>query len=130
MSSMPRDADVMDGTGRFLVPGFADMHVHVYTEGDLFMYVTNGVTTVRSTSAPSVSKPVESGIVKWVCRQTSQEVCPWNVSFASELQEPAFAAREGLDSRDVRVLAREFLAMSQTEFSTRLKGSATRALAR
>jgi epoxyqueuosine reductase len=51
-------------------------------------------------------------------------VCPWNVRFASELREPAFAAREGLDSRDARALARELLAMSQAEFSARFKGSA------
>jgi len=53
-----------------------------------------------------------------------QEVCPWNVSFASEVREPAFASRAGLDSRDARMLAREFLAMSQAEFSARFKGSA------
>jgi len=51
-------------------------------------------------------------------------VCPWNVSFASELTEASFVAREGLDSHDARVLAREFLAISQTEFSARFKGSA------
>ena len=53
-----------------------------------------------------------------------QDVCPWNVSFASDLTEPAFAAREGLDSRDARALAREFLAISQAEVSARFKGSA------
>ena len=53
-----------------------------------------------------------------------QDVCPWNVSFASEVREPAFASREGLDSTDARAVAREFLAMSQAEFSARFKGSA------
>jgi epoxyqueuosine reductase len=53
-----------------------------------------------------------------------QDVCPWNLSFASELREPAFASREALDSGDARALAREFLAMSQAEFSARFKGSA------
>jgi len=53
-----------------------------------------------------------------------QDVCPWNVSFASEVREPAFASREGLESHDARTLAREFLAMSQPEFSKRFKGSA------
>ncbi|HYW31234.1 MAG TPA: tRNA epoxyqueuosine(34) reductase QueG [Gemmatimonas sp.] len=53
-----------------------------------------------------------------------QNVCPWNVSFASALTEPAFAARDGLDSRDARALARELLAMSQGEFSARFRGSA------
>jgi imidazolonepropionase-like amidohydrolase len=45
---IPQNADVVDGTGGFLAPGFADMHVHLYTEGDLFTYVANGVTTVRN----------------------------------------------------------------------------------
>lgn len=40
------------------------------------------------------------------------------------MREPAFAARDGLDSRDTRVLARTFLTMSQAEFSARVKGSA------
>lgn len=46
--ALPAFADVLDGTGRFLAPGLADMHVHLYTEGDLFTYVANGVTTVRN----------------------------------------------------------------------------------
>ncbi len=46
------------------------------------------------------------------------------MSFASENREPVFAARAGLDSRDARMLAREFLAMSQAEFSARFNGSA------
>ncbi len=62
--------------------------------------------------------------MKWVYRQTSQDVCPWNVSFASELTEPAFAAREGLDANDARTVAREMLQLSQAEFSARFKGSA------
>ena len=72
----------------------------------------------------SVPAPVPSGISKRVYRHISQDVCPWNVSFASELTEPAFGARAGLDSRDARALAREFLSMSQAEFSARFKGSA------
>ena len=46
-----------------------------------------------------------------------QDVCPWNVRFADELEEPAFAAREALAGRDARTLARELLAMSREEFS-------------
>ena len=44
----PAGAKVVDGTGQFLAPGFADMHVHLYTEGDVATYVANGVTTVRN----------------------------------------------------------------------------------
>ncbi len=71
-----------------------------------------------------VLTPVPSGSAKWLYRHTSQDVCPYTVKFASELREPAFAARDGLDSRDARALAREFLEMSQSDFSARFKGSA------
>ena len=56
-------------------------------------------------------------------RDTSQDVCPWNVRFARELREPAFAPREVLAEKDPRSLARELLAMSQPEFSTAFQGS-------
>jgi epoxyqueuosine reductase len=52
-----------------------------------------------------------------------QDVCPWNVRFARELKEPAFAAREALAGKDARTLARELLAMSPAEFSGAFKGS-------
>jgi hypothetical protein len=39
---------VVDGRGGFLLPGFADMHVHLAREGDLLTYVANGITTVRN----------------------------------------------------------------------------------
>lgn len=50
-------ATTIDGRGRFLLPGLADMHVHHYTgddgaepygDEDLFLYLVNGVTTVRN----------------------------------------------------------------------------------
>jgi imidazolonepropionase-like amidohydrolase len=50
---VPADAQRIDGRGRYLMPGLAEMHGHVPTaEGvsshnTLFLYVANGVTTVR-----------------------------------------------------------------------------------
>jgi epoxyqueuosine reductase len=46
------------------------------------------------------------------------------VSFAAPLREPALAARDGLNTRDARAIVQELLAMSQSEFSARFKGSA------
>ena len=43
---VPANAEVIDGTGRFLLPGLADLHVHLQTGGDLIQYVASGVTTV------------------------------------------------------------------------------------
>ncbi len=47
--------NVIDGTGKFLMPGLAEMHAHIPTEttwggkvkNTLFLYVSQGVTTIR-----------------------------------------------------------------------------------
>jgi imidazolonepropionase-like amidohydrolase len=47
---IPAAARVVDGRGKFLVPGFWDMHVHTAITGGrdlLALYVANGVTGVR-----------------------------------------------------------------------------------
>ncbi len=51
---MPPDAVLIDGSDRYLMPGLTEMHGHVpglddpqYLEDVLFLYVANGVTTVR-----------------------------------------------------------------------------------
>jgi imidazolonepropionase-like amidohydrolase len=46
--ALPEDALVVDGRGRFLMPGLADMHVHVEEVDELLLFVANGVTTVRN----------------------------------------------------------------------------------
>ena len=70
-----------------------------------------------------VPRPVASGIAKWVYRQTSRDVCPWNERFARELKVPEFAPRTAIVGRDVRMLACELLAMSQEDFSRSFKNS-------
>ena len=52
-----------------------------------------------------------------------QTCCPWNISFARDLTEPAFAPREAVAGKDARALARALLAMSSEEFSRGFKGS-------
>ena len=52
-----------------------------------------------------------------------QEVCPYNIKFARELSEPAFAPREFIAGKDARTLARALLTMTQDEFSAAFKGS-------
>ena len=49
-ATIPAGARVLDGRGKFLVPGFWDMHVHTAIAGGrdlLSLYVGNGVTGVR-----------------------------------------------------------------------------------
>jgi hypothetical protein len=57
-TDIPEGAERVDATGQFLMPGLAEMHGHIpgsdpasdyrrYAEDILFLYVSNGVTTVR-----------------------------------------------------------------------------------
>jgi imidazolonepropionase-like amidohydrolase len=48
-SAAPRDAQVVDGQGKFLIPGLWDMHAHMEMTGEswLQLYVANGVTGIR-----------------------------------------------------------------------------------
>ena len=45
----PADARVVDGRGRFLIPGLWDMHSHMEASGEAWLplYVANGVTSIR-----------------------------------------------------------------------------------
>jgi len=53
--AVPAGATRVDGRGKFLLPGLAEMHGHIpppsapaeLTENVLFLYVANGITTVR-----------------------------------------------------------------------------------
>src|SRR3712207_4715684 len=54
---VPKDAMRIDGRGKFLMPGLADMHTHLFTDDDhipdglagdeLALMLANGVTTIR-----------------------------------------------------------------------------------
>lgn len=54
---IPKDAQIIDGKGKYLIPGLVDMHTHLLSDGDeypdsiaedeLKVMVANGVTTVR-----------------------------------------------------------------------------------
>ena len=52
---VPEGSTVVDGSGKYLMPGLAEMHGHIpspnspqaYTENVLFLYVAAGITTVR-----------------------------------------------------------------------------------
>jgi imidazolonepropionase-like amidohydrolase len=54
---IPPDAEIIDGTGKYLIPGLTDMHVHLLSdseeypdsiaEDELKIMVANGVTTIR-----------------------------------------------------------------------------------
>jgi tetratricopeptide (TPR) repeat protein len=43
----PRGAQVIDATGKFLIPGLWDMHAHYFDSAYLSLFIANGVTGVR-----------------------------------------------------------------------------------
>lgn len=45
--SVPAGAQVVDATGKFLIPGLWDMHVHWYMRDTFSLFIANGVTGVR-----------------------------------------------------------------------------------
>ena len=57
-ASVPADATRIDGSGKYLMPGLAEMHAHVLggqapgsdqTNRDIFfLYIANGITTIRA----------------------------------------------------------------------------------
>ena len=69
-----------------------------------------------------------SRITKWVYRQMSQYVCPWNVSFAQELRANEFRARALFASSDslevTRALKRVIVMMQPADYAAAFKGSA------
>jgi hypothetical protein len=62
---IPAGAKIIDGGGKFLMPGLADMHTHIDGDREFGLYLANGITTLRAISADSkaldVSKKVKSG---------------------------------------------------------------------
>jgi imidazolonepropionase-like amidohydrolase len=46
--ALPPGVTRVDGRGKWLMPGLADMHVHTWDTGELTMFVAAGVTTVRN----------------------------------------------------------------------------------
>lgn len=84
--------------------------------------------TPRPTADPvafvRVRQPVTSGISKRLYRQFSQDVCPWNLKFATELPDGSpFAVREVIAGKDARTLADEVLSMYEETFRTVFKKS-------
>jgi imidazolonepropionase-like amidohydrolase len=50
--AVPSGAVTIDGRGRYLMPGLADMHTHARYPEDMLLYVAYGVTTVFNQSQP------------------------------------------------------------------------------
>lgn len=58
--NVPSGAQVVEGKGRYLIPGLTDTHVHILDNPDsLILFIANGVTTVRDPNADYVATGAE-----------------------------------------------------------------------
>jgi len=47
--NIPKDAQIINGEGKYLMPGLVDMHVHLWRYGrEEMLYLANGVTTIQN----------------------------------------------------------------------------------
>lgn len=63
---IPHDATILDGSGKFLIPGLVDSHVHFKNSpNDLLLFLANGVTSIRDMGGKdtrlALRKKVEEG---------------------------------------------------------------------
>ena len=58
---LPKNSQVIDATGKFLIPGLWDMHVHLAKAGEntLPLFIINGITSVRDMGGDYVQ------VLKW-----------------------------------------------------------------
>ena len=116
-SQVPEGAQRIDGEGRWLMPGLAEMHGHVpgpddpqYAEDVLFLYVSNGVTTVRNmagnASHLALRERVEAGDL---VGPTLFAASPWLTPDSAGT--PA-AAAQWLDSNESAMAANQAAAVS------------------
>lgn len=52
--TVPRGARIVDGRGKFVIPGLWDMHVHVFQDEYVPLFLVNGVTGIRHMGAAPI----------------------------------------------------------------------------
>jgi hypothetical protein len=45
---IPKNSQIIDGKGKYVMPGLADLHIHLHSEVHLLSYLAFGVTTVMN----------------------------------------------------------------------------------
>ena len=64
-ASIPQNALIIEASGKYLIPGLWDMHVHIFNNvsksppdvNDFLMYIANGVTGIREMWTKMESMP-------------------------------------------------------------------------
>jgi imidazolonepropionase-like amidohydrolase len=110
--AVPADATIVDGAGRYLLPGLVDAHVHLLGFGpgprDNFadgpIYLANGITTVVSLGGPDT--PRRATELEWKRRVDRGEMIgPTIYTAGAFVNEPRVTTPDEVE-RDVRSQAR------------------------
>lgn len=103
--TLPGDVQRIDGRGRFLAPGLADMHAHPFSAQDLAVYLAAGVTSIRSMwgepSLLALRDEVEAGRLPGPRIHTAGRLVdgsPPHFFATTAVAEPADAARVVADN--------------------------------
>ncbi len=108
----PPDATIVDGRGRYLLPGLVDAHVHVFGFGpgprenfaDGAIYLANGITTVVNLGGPD--SPRRATELEWKHRVEAGELIgPTIYTAGAFINEPRVTTPDEVE-RDVRAQAR------------------------
>lgn len=86
---------VIDGSGKYLIPGLIDSHVHLfYSPNDLLLYIANGVTEIRemigNEERLALKKQIENGRIgpqMWVASPplgTANDLMSYFISWTRE----------------------------------------------
>ena len=86
-TELPEDAQVIDGTDSYLMPGLADMHVHASKE-DFLLYVAAGVTTMQESFMQIDQGHFDELRKQPAMRYVSPEIMAWWTDFAQGSSHP------------------------------------------
>lgn len=109
----PSSARVIDGTGKYLIPGLWDMHVHLRDlEGTLPLFIINGVTTVRDMGSElrktvALRQQIEAGMLVGPRIKTSGmmlESSSWIAQYVELMREQGADDQEVTDFLRTRIL--------------------------
>ena len=78
-------ATVIDGTGKYLIPGLVDSHVHLFeSKNDLLLYLVNGITYIREMKGSTT-------ILQW-----KEEIKNGGIGPRMFVSSPSIYSEEGL----------------------------------
>jgi imidazolonepropionase-like amidohydrolase len=110
-AAIPSDAIIVDGRGKFLIPGLWDMHVHLAKAGAsaLPLFVANGVTSVRDMGGDYAE------VLKWRTEILAGQRLGPRIKTAGPILESARHVEGMLRDRTIEPVARTRIGVANTE---------------